>query len=283
VKKEDRIQESFTTIDLLQGKPVVTFDRLMSRTRFPAVLRAAMQKIRKHYGIELDVEMCAQLTANGDFSITMLQCRPQSLRVEQMPAELPQVPPEDVVFSCVKEVPSGRLDDVRFLVYVNPDTYARIETIHDRYEIARIVGRINQAVEQHPAILLGPGRWGSSNILLGVPVKYYEINNFKLLGEVAKVSNGTAPEVSYGTHFFQDLVETGIHCLPIYPGQTGVVFNEAFLNDEDSVLSRFVPADIVEKFSQVVRVIDMQGGPLLQVRMNGKTDQALCFRGSKEI
>ncbi|MBM3464152.1 MAG: hypothetical protein FJX76_18810 [Armatimonadetes bacterium] len=282
VKKDDRIQESFTTVDLHHGKPIITFDRLLGRTRFSAVLRAAMQKIRRHYGIELDVEMAAQLTPNGEFTITMLQCRPQSLRVEQMPAELPQVPPEDVVFSCDREVPSGRVDDIRYLVYVDPDTYARIESLHDRYEIARIVGRINQAVEQHAAILLGPGRWGSSNILLGVPVKYYEINNFKLLGEIARASNGAAPEVSYGTHFFQDLVEAGIHCLPIYPGQPGVIFNEDFLNKSHNVLERFVPAEVVAKFQPVVRVIDMHDGPLLQVRMNGKTDQALCFRGSKE-
>jgi len=277
VKKEDRIQEAFTTIDLMTGKPVITFERLLKRTKFARVMLAALEKVRRHYGIELDIEMAAELGSDGEFTVTLLQCRPQSLRIEEEPEPVPDVPAKDVVFSCVKEVPSGKVDDVGVLVYVNPDAYARIGNAFDRYEVARIVGRINQAMEARRAILLGPGRWGSNNIMLGVPVKYYEINNFKLLGEVARATNGHAPEVSFGTHFFQDLVETGIHCLPIYPGTEGALFNDAFLEKSPNSLKKFVSADLASKFEPVVRVIEVAEGRRISVRMNARQERGVCY------
>lgn len=279
-RKEDRIQEAYTTVDLLQGKPVITFDRLLGKTQFAKVLRAAMSKIRRHYGMEIDIEMAAEIASTGQFKITMLQCRPQSLRVEEVAETLPEdVPEHDVVFSCVKDIPNGRVDNVGYVVYVSPEAYARVASAPDRYEVARVIGRINMGLEAERAILLGPGRWGSSNVLLGVPVKYYEINNFKLLGEVARRADGATPEVSHGTHFFQDLVEAGIHCIPIYPGMPGVVFNSAFLDGSPNVLDRFVPKDLARRFGRVVRVIELNHGRRLQVLMNGKLERAIAFVG----
>ncbi len=275
-RKDGDLLEAFTSIDLDAENSVVTFERLLKKTQFARVLRAAVEKIRRCYQIELDLEMAAELKPNGDFAITLLQCRPQSLRVAQDAPNLPEPPTENVLFTVARDVPSARVDDVQYVVYVS-DAYGSIANDHDRYEVARIIGRVNNQLEQRPAILLGPGRWGSSNLRLGVPVKYWEINNFKLLGEIARSVNGAVPELSFGTHFFQDLVESGIFCIPIYPGERDVIFNEDLLVKSPNCLGKFVEPEAAEHFGEVVRVIEFTPDLPLRVLLNGKLERGLCF------
>ncbi|NDD28955.1 MAG: hypothetical protein EB084_11885 [Proteobacteria bacterium] len=280
-RKDGAVREPLTLIDLTPASSIITFDKLLRQTLFPKVLRAALEKIRKAYGIELDLEMAAEVDGDGGFRVTLLQCRPQSLRAEEVAPTLPEVPTEDLVFQCVKEVPTGRVKDVEFLVYVT-EAYGRITADADRFEVARIIGRVNQQLEGRQAILIGPGRWGSSNLRLGVPVKYWEINNFRMLGEVARSVNGAVPELSFGTHFFQDLVESGIYCVPIYPGETGAVFNEAFLLDEPSALERFVGSDAAGAYGEIVRVLEVGPGRVLQVLLNGRAERGVCYVERKD-
>lgn len=275
-RQDGTVREAITAIDLTPDRSVLTFDKLLRRTAFPKVLRAALEKIRQSYGIELDLEMAAEVDGSGRFRITLLQCRPQSLRAEEVAPTLPDVPPADIVFQCVKEMPSGRVDDVEYLVYVT-EAYGQIKADADRFEVARIIGRVNLQLEGKQAVLLGPGRWGSSNIRLGVPVKYWEINNFRMLGEVARSVNGAVPELSHGTHFFQDLVESGIYCVPIYPGEAGAVFNERFLLEEPNALERFVGLEAAGSFGHVVRVLALDSQRRLQVRLNGRAERGLCY------
>ena len=275
-RKDGTVREAITSIDLTPERSIITFDKLLRRTTFPKVLRAALEKIRRCYGIELDLEMAAEVDGSGRFRVTLLQCRPQSLRAEEVAPTLPDVPAADVVFQCVKEMPSGRVNDVAYLVYVT-DAYGYIAADSDRFEVARIIGRVNIQLEGQQAILIGPGRWGSSNVRLGVPVKYWEINNFRMLGEVARSVNGAVPELSFGTHFFQDLVESGIYCVPIYPGESGAVFNETFLMREPNALERFVGRETAEVFGSVVRVIALEPGRRLQVLLNARVDRGLCY------
>ncbi len=78
---------------------------------------------------------------------------------------------------------------------------------------------------------MGPGRWGSNDINLGVRVTYADINNTTLLVEIAFAKEGYTPEVSYGTHFFQDLVEADIVIVPLFPDDPSAILNERFLLD----------------------------------------------------
>ncbi len=109
--------------------------------------------------------------------------------------------------------------------------------------IGRIVGRINE----HPAVaagrilMMGPGRWGSSNIELGVNVSYADINNTAVLVEMAREEAGQVPEVSYGTHFFLDLVEAQIIYLPVYPNDPEAEFNGALFRCLPNVLTELLP------------------------------------------
>jgi hypothetical protein len=99
-----------------------------------------------------------------------------------------------------------------------------------------------------------------------------------VLIEVAAARGNHAPEASYGTHFFQDLVESGIYPLPLYPDDTGTAFNWGFFERAPNVLGRLVPECIEQR--DLVKVIDIPaftGGRVAEIIMNGESDQALGY------
>ncbi len=92
-------------------------------------------------------------------------------------------------------------------------------------EVARAVGRLNRILPKRGFALIGPGRWGSrGDIRLGVPVTYADISNAAVLIEIARQRGGYVPDLSFGTHFFQDLVESSIRYLPLYPDDPETIF-----------------------------------------------------------
>ena len=146
-------------------------------------------------------------------------------------------------------------------------------------KIALIINELNNRLPKGKFILIGPGRWGSrGDIRLGVPVKYGDIKNTSLLVEVAKEKGGYTPELSFGTHFFQDLVESNIRYLPLYPGQKGIIFNEDLLTKTENQLTKFLPK--YKDYADTVKVIktqDLLEDGTLSVIMDGETTQALAF------
>jgi hypothetical protein len=162
------------------------------------------------------------------------------------------------------------------VVYVDPEAYARLEleTIRD---VGRAVGRLNRLLPKRQFILMGPGRWGSrGDIRLGVPVTYADISNAAVIVEIARKKGGYLPDLSFGTHFFQDLVESNIRYLPLYPDDPDVVFNEAFFRRTANALASLVPE--FEGLAEVVRVIDVPRateGRVLRLLMNGDLDEAV--------
>ncbi len=111
---------------------------------------------------------------------------------------------------------------------------------------------------------------------LGVSVTYSEINNAAVLIEIARQRGNYVPDLSFGTHFFQDLVESRIRYLPLFPDDPDVLFNEQFLRSSPNILANLLPE--YAGLSDVVRVIDVPrttNGQVLQVLMNADLDQAL--------
>ncbi len=107
-------------------------------------------------------------------------------------------------------------------------------TLSDKYELARLVGRLNRSswpATRFRPCCSGPGRWGTSTPRLGVPVRFAEINAMTAIAEVAFSAGGLQPELSFGTHFFQDLVETGIFYVALNPDRLGCLLNAGLLTD----------------------------------------------------
>ncbi len=124
---------------------------------------------------------------------------------------------------------------------------------------------------------MGPGRWGSrGDIKLGVSITYSDINRTAVLIEIARRSGGYTPDLSFGTHFFQDLVEGEIRYLPLYPDDEGIVFNDRFLSGSPNILADLLPE--YAHLAGAVKLIDVPratGGKVLRVLMNAELNEAI--------
>ncbi len=261
-------------VDADPSQLCITFDKLLRETPFVPRVRGMLQRLEQEYGMPVDVEFAC----DGE-KFYLLQCRTQSQAKEVAPVKVPKdVPEQDIIFDAHRFVRTGLLEGLEYIVYVNLAGYDALATRQQRNEVARTVGHVNHALPPKSFVLIGPGRWGSNDILLGVPIRYADINRCRLLIEVARHKDGFAPEVSFGTHFFQDLVEADIHYLPLYPDEPGNHFNEEFLMQAPNRLAS-LSADDAE-YADVVRVIHVPAvthGRRLTVAMDGATDHALAF------
>ena len=257
------------------GVPVVTFEGLFSKTPFLRQLQDILSRLQTALGHPVDIEF-----AHDGKDFYLLQCRSHKPTEDSAPAAIPaDLPPDKVIFTANRFVSNGFLPAITHIVYVDPQKYAELESLLDLVAVGRAISGLNQLLPRRRFLLMGPGRWGSrGDIRLGVSVTYSDINNTAMLIEIARMQKDYAPEPSFGTHFFQDLVETAIRYLPLYPDEPGVKFNEEFLAGAVNLLPDLLP-DFV-RIAHVVRVIDVPasaGGQVLQIRMNGDTEQAVAF------
>jgi hypothetical protein len=184
----------------------------------------------------------------------------------------------DTLFTADRLVPHGRVQRIRHIVFVDPERYADLPDETTRLQIARLIGAVNQILGKKTFILMGPGRWGSGSIDLGVKVTYADIFNTAMLIEIGLSDGGSTPEVSYGTHFFQDLVEAKIFPLALFPDKGANVFNWQFFRGSPSALTDLLPD--AAPYAECLRVIDVPAvadGSLAEVIMDGETGTALGY------
>ena len=266
----------FKTENLKDKVLCVTFDNLLAKTGFVRVVKRILSRVEAAYGRPVDMEF-----AWDGNKLYLLQCRPLSTRKEMGKVNLPtDVSQEQILFRATSGLSNCLLRDLEYIVYVDPRVYDRLASYDEKMKIARVVNSINRNLADKRYALLGPGRWGSNDINLGVRVTYGDINKAKLLVEIAFTKEGYTPEVSYGTHFFQDLVEADIAMVPLFPDQDGVVFNEGFLVDADNTLPTVAPefADC-EHAVRVIHVPSVRNGQVLHVYLDGEGQKGLAFFG----
>jgi hypothetical protein len=274
VVDQDRIRKpSLLEPDWGTDEVAVTFEGLLDDDPLVTQLRTLLTVLRKKLGFPIDLEF----SHDGE-DLYLLQCRMQSSSRQHAPAAIPRdIPRESVLFSANRHISNGSVPDITHVVYVDPDEYGRISAVDDLRRVGRAIGKLNRVLPKRQFVLMGPGRWGSrGDIKLGVSVTYSEINNTAVLIEIARRKGDYLPELSFGTHFFQDLVEAEIRYLPLYPDEPGILFNEAFLRRSRNMLSEVAPefADLED----TIRVIDVpreRGGTILRVLLNADLDEAI--------
>ena len=265
------------------NKLVITFDGLLRRTGFAGLMHSILALLEKHYESPVDTEFALEMTdlqsLQPDVCITLLQCRPQSHILEdeegKIPAELPQ---EDVIFSTPRMVPRGRVDDIQYVLFVSPEGYFSLESQVARNKLVRTISTLNKALDDEVFISVGPGRWGTSTPDLGVHVAYGDIYNSRSLVELSGKGIGSAPEPSFGTHFFQDLMEAQIFPLAVYLDDPDMVFNHDFFYKTPNRLEKFVHADAAIRESlRLIRVADFRAGHHISLVMNDDLGKAIAF------
>jgi hypothetical protein len=269
----------FKAQDLRSGDPCLTFENLLEKTPFIGLAKKILSRIESAYGRPVDIEF-----AWDENKFYLLQCRSLSTRKELERVKIPEnISPERVLFATRAGLSNSVVPNVEYIVYVNPRAYDLLPTFQEKMEIAGVVNALNKALAEKRYALMGPGRWGSNDINLGVKVTYANINKAKLLVEVAFAKEGYTPEVSYGTHFFQDLVEADIVIVPLFPDDPGVILNETFLLSSENLLARVAPE--VKNCEKVVRVIHVPsacGGDYLQLFLDADSQRGVGFFGPKE-
>ena len=165
----------------------------------------------------MDVEFTLHLNAEGEPSFNLVQCRPLATIGETGPVQIPDPLPEPrLLFRTRGHFMGGNINlAITRVIRVNAAIYAGLNT-SERYEVARLVGETVRASDE-PTMLVGPGRWGTSSPELGVPVRFSDIAGVAALVEVSENAGDMVPDLSYGSHFFQDLVETGIAYAALFP------------------------------------------------------------------
>ena len=276
VVNHDRIESLIGPLpDFHSEGAVFTFEGLIRKTPFVSCIRELLNLLQSKLGTPVDIEFAYD---GEDFYL--LQCRPQSYGSDAAPAAIPQdLPADKVIFSAAHFVSNGRVPDITHIVYVDLEGYSRLSDPSAMRDIGRAVGRLNKLLPKRQFILVGPGRWGSrGDIKLGVPVTYSDINNTAMLIEVARQKGNYLPELSFGTHFFQDLVEATIRYLPLYPDEPQTKFKELFFQRSRNILQELLPE--FSHLADTLRVIDVPletGGLILRVLMNADLDEAVGF------
>jgi pyruvate, water dikinase len=236
-----------------------------------------MDILQNELGSPVDIEFAAD--AQGFY---LLQCRAQSSVKDRLHVTLPRnIEADRLIFTADKYVTDGYLPNITHIIYVDPAAYEALRSLEEMRAVGRAVGKLNNLISKRRFILMGPGRWGSrGDIKLGVDVTYSDINNTAALIEVAFKRGDYLPDLSFGTHFFQDLVEASISYLPLYPDDPNVVFNHKFLMESPNRLAELLPE--YARLQHVLRVIDVPqstGGQIMQILMSGEEGKAIGMLG----
>ncbi len=271
--------------NLLQGQVntlVVTFDELLRRTPLATLFRELLRKLEETYHSPVDTEFTIRIVnpeaLQPQVDICLLQCRPQS-QLKESKVRLPaSLNPADVVFATSRLVPDGHVSGITHVIYVTPEGYFNLGSQPERTHIAHLISKLNAKLSGKTFITIGPGRWGTINADLGVPINYGDIYNTRALVEVSGHGIGGAPEPSFGTHFFQDLVESNIYPLAVYLDDADAQLNRAFFYDTPNRLGTVLPeADECSDTLCLVEVANFRPKHHLELVMDDEKGQAVAY------
>ena len=271
-------------------KMVITFDGLLARTSFAKNIREALQLLETHYDAPVDTEFTVEIietdSQKPDIKITLLQCRPQShiqnMDEVQLPASLND---EDIIFSTQRMVPQGIVQNIRYILFVTSEGYFSLTSQAERTQLERAIGQLNTALKDETYIAVGPGRWGTSTPDLGVHVSYSDIYHARSLIELAGEAVGASPEPSFGTHFFQDLMEAKIYPLAVFLDDKDTIFNRDFFYASQNRVLDFINIDNprILKTLRLIAVADSRSKHHMDLIMDGHKSRAVAFLVPDEI
>ncbi len=251
---------------------IMDFKKLLKDTEFPVIMRELLALLSKEYDYPVDIEFTANFQKESSFKINLLQCRPLQTKGLGKTVDIPELEDLKQCLFCTKGNFMGgniRLP-LDYIIYVRTRDYLGLSE-QEKYLVARQIGRINTVLKGKRCMLIGPGRWGTTTPSLGVPVQFTELSNMSVICEVASQEDGFLPELSYGSHFFQDLVESDIFYAAIFDGQKEVFFQPDYILGKENLLANFLPDSA--RYEPVILIADAGG---MEVFSDIRTQKLLC-------
>jgi hypothetical protein len=246
----------FTTREAQDKPAFLTFDRLLGETPFVSDLREILIQLQEAYRHPVEIEFALNVMPDGGYRINLLQCRPLQVRsMEGNVSVEPSIDMPRLIEAKGAVIGPGRLIHPDRLVYVVPSRYGAMNQ-GERLTIARVVGAINRVSAGRSLLLLGPGRWGTRDPWLGLPVNFNEIKHVAALCEIVAMNENLIPDVSLGTHFLNELIEADMLYFALFPGRDGNRLDEAGILGVPNRLAELLPD--AAHHSGAVHVIDVQ-------------------------
>ena len=240
-------------VKFISCKGLVANKKLMDQ------MKRMLHCIQEEYDYPVDTEFTINISDNGDYSVDLLQCRPLQVQRSSGGTVIPEVIPEDNILleNMSSSMGLSKASELDIIVYVDPVNYYNMP-YRDKPAVARLIGKINwhyRELNKH-MMLIVPGRVGTTSPELGVPTSFADISAFEIICETEETKAGYNPELSYGSHIFQDLVEAEILYTAVFNNAKTIHFHPEKLQGCPDVISDFEGA---EDLSDIVHVYDVSG------------------------
>ena len=244
-------------------------------------MKTLMQVIAEHYAHPVDIEYTINLSEDGEYVINLLQCRPLQVAKDSMGVEMPEnVDTKNVFLECVNaSMGLSKAEKLDYIVYVDPIAYYNMK-YNDKNKVSRALGEINwhfRGVDKN-LLLLVPGRICTSSPELGVAATFSEISSFDTICEISESRAGYMPELSYGSHIFQDMVEAEILYAAIFENECTKAFRPEILNDLNNIVNECCTG--FEDMGSIMGVYDVSGKNC-RLYHDMKTEHLLCVFAEK--
>lgn len=251
--------------DFGSGRRVVTFNNILKHNALPLAeaIDFMLNTGQKEMSRPVEIEFAGMITPQGELKghLYWLQIRPIVDRKETVDESIMSLPDNELILKSNTALGHGTIDNVSTVVYVRPNSFAPEHNADTAREIDEINRRL--VAENTSYILIGPGRWGSSDTALGIPVKWPQISGARLIVESALKNYRIEP--SQGTHFFQNLTSMGVGYFTIDPTTHEGFYDVEYLDS--------MPASYE---SEAVRIVTFPS-PLL-IGINGKQGKGVVVK-----
>ena len=273
MERDYEAENALRQIGRTQDVWFVSCQKLLEQEAFTSLMQKILLVLQKVYGNPVDIEYAVNMDSQGDFVVNLLQCRPLYLGQEGRYVDLSKLEMQEVFFE-IQDSSMGASGKRQIDVVVQIDPVRYYEYPYGKkYDVAAAIEKINRHYRDSGKglLLMTPGRIGTSSPELGVPVTFRGISNFSAICEVSDDRAGYRPELSYGSHMFQDLVEAEI----LY----GAVFgNEKTLRYDANLFHAFPDlfCEICPEYPELRQMIQVREVENVVYCLDAVSNHAVC-------
>jgi uncharacterized protein YkuJ len=236
----------------------VNCNGIVNNDEFITMMKELLKTLEAAYDYPVDVEYTVNIGVDRSFVVNLLQCRPLQISTTKEVIEIPKDIGETYFHIKKASMGRSRKENIDTLVYVDSHKYYEYPYAKKSL-IARIIGEINSYCKENDktSMLIVPGRIGTSSPELGIPVVFAEISQFRAILEESYSKVGYVPELSFGSHMFQDLVEADIYYGAIFENDKRLAFNKDLISDYPNKLLDINP-ELDDEIYEMIHVVDFE-------------------------